>query len=315
MGTCGRRQRATPGVRHPAPVPSAHRPPELRGAVFRKRDVVAAGLLTTDDPRSSAWRRLFRGIYADADLPDSFDVRIRGARFLLPRSAVFSGRTAAYLHGARELADLRNPVEIAVPTTVRFGPVAGMRIRRVAMSPIDVTDVGTWRCTTGLRTALDLARWESLLDAVAALDLLLARAIVGIGELREGADGYAGPGSHRMREAAKLADSRAESQPESRLRVILALAGLHAVPQFTVRDAVGTFVARVDLAFPEHRLAIEYDGAWHGERDQFAKDRRRLNRLVVAGWTVLHVTAADLRNPEALVARVEALLASPIAGK
>jgi very-short-patch-repair endonuclease len=276
---------------------------------------VAAGLLTTDALRSSAWRRLFRGVYADADLPDSVDVQIRGARFLLPPSAVFSGRTAAYLLGARELGDRRKPVEIAVPAGVRFGPIAGMRIRRVAMSPTDVTALGAWPCTTGLRTALDLGRWESRLDAVAALDLLLARAIVGLGELREAAERHAGPGTRRIREAAKLADPRAESQPESRLRVILALAGLHAVPQFTVRDIAGTFVARVDLAFPEHRLAIEYDGAWHGGREQFVRDRQRLNRLVAAGWTVLHVTAADLRNPDALIARVRALLVSPIAGK
>jgi very-short-patch-repair endonuclease len=66
-------------------------------------------------------------------------------------------------------------------------------------------------------------------------------------------------------------------------------------------------VARVDLAYPELRLAIEYDGAWHDERGQFTKDRRRLNRLAAAGWTVLHVTAADLHDPEALVARIQAM--------
>jgi very-short-patch-repair endonuclease len=67
-------------------------------------------------------------------------------------------------------------------------------------------------------------------------------------------------------------------------------------------------VARVDLAFPEQRVAIEYDGAWHAERGQFTKDRRRLNALVAVGWTVLHVTAADMRDPEALIAEVRALL-------
>jgi very-short-patch-repair endonuclease len=66
----------------------------------------------------------------------------------------------------------------------------------------------------------------------------------------------------------------------------------------------------VDLAFPEHRVAIEYDGAWHGEAGQLARDRRRLNALVQAGWRVLHLTAADLRDPAALVAAVRCLLAS-----
>jgi very-short-patch-repair endonuclease len=86
------------------------------------------------------------------------------------------------------------------------------------------------------------------------------------------------------------------------------LAGLVAVPQNTVRDDEGGFVARVDLAFPEHRLAVEYDGAWHGQVGQLARDRRRPNRLTATGWRVLFVTAADLRDPDALVARVAAAL-------
>ncbi|MGY2066835.1 endonuclease domain-containing protein [Blastococcus sp. SYSU DS0619] len=107
---------------------------------------------------------------------------------------------------------------------------------------------------------------------------------------------------------AGLVNPLAESQPESRLRVALALSGLHAVPQYSVRDAAGDFVARVDLAFPEQRVALEYDGLWHAGPAQFAKDLRRLNRLVAAGWTVLHVTAADLGRLDELVVRVRALL-------
>ena len=72
-------------------------------------------------------------MYADADLPDTFGVRVRGARLLIPAIAVFSGRTSAYLHGATELADAGSPVEITIPTGARFGPVAGMRVRRAAL--------------------------------------------------------------------------------------------------------------------------------------------------------------------------------------
>jgi very-short-patch-repair endonuclease len=296
-------------------VPKPHRPLVLHGCVFRANDVVRDGVLTPDALRSSAWRRLFRGVYADAELPDSLAVRVRGARLLMPPSAVFSGRTAAHLHGATELGDLRGPVEISVPADVRFGPIAGMRIRRVLLPSADVATVGGWRCTTGLRTALDIARWEPLAEAVAALDVLLARVVVGKGELDEAAQRSAGRGARRIRQAVGLSDSRAESQPESRLRVLLALAGLFPDVQYTVRDAASGFVARVDLAFHEQRIAIEYDGAWHGERGQFVKDRRRLNRLVAAGWTVLHVTAADLRHPDALIARIKALLATATAVK
>jgi hypothetical protein len=283
----------------------------LHGCVFRGRDAVRDGLLTPEALRSSAWRRLFRGVYADASLPQTFGLRVRGARMLIPPSAAFSGRTAAYLHGAGGLVDVGTPVEVSVPAGTQFGPVSGLRIRRVQLPDADLTDVAGFRCTRGLRTALDIARSERRLDAVAALDVLLARTVVGIGELREAGAYLSGErGAASARQAIALADPRAESPPESRVRVLLALAGLPAVPQFTVRDGAGAFVARVDLAYPERRVAIEYDGAWHGDRDQFARDRRRLNRLVAAGWSVLHVTAADLRDPATLVARVRRLLAS-----
>ncbi|KQS73475.1 hypothetical protein [Modestobacter sp. Leaf380] len=86
----------------------------------------------------------------------------------------------------------------------------------------------------------------------------------------------AGPGWRRAERAVGLADARAaslpESLPESRTRVHLALAGLVAVPQFEVRDDEGRWPARVDLAFPELRVALERDGAWHGVPGQLAED-------------------------------------------
>ncbi|MET0765018.1 MAG: DUF559 domain-containing protein [Blastococcus sp.] len=272
---------------------------------------MSSGLLTAGELRSSAWRRLFRGVYADADLPDSFGTRLSGAALLVPQSAVFSGRTAAYLHGAPSLVEPGTPIEVSVPVGVRFGPVAGLRIRQTTLPPSDIAVVRRWRCTTAVRSALDIARWEPLIEAVVALDVLLARVVVGRSELGEAADALGSKrGARRTQRAVALADHRAESPPESRVRVLLALAGLSAVPQFTVRDPNGDFVARVDLAFPEHRVAIEYDGVWHGEPGQFAKDRRRLNALVATGWTVVHVTAADLRDVDALVSRIRALLAT-----
>jgi very-short-patch-repair endonuclease len=296
-------------------VPHARRPSGLRGRVFRKRDVVSAGLLTESELRSSAWRQLFRGVYVDSALPDTVAVRISGAALLLPPSGVFSGRTAAYLHGATGLAEPAAPIEVSVPTGVRFGPVTGLRIRQVGLAPPDLALVGRWRCTSALRTALDIARAEPLAEAVAALDVLLARGVVGRSELHGAVVGLEGRGARRAERAVSLADPRAESPQESRLRVLLSLAGLEPVPQFTVRTPRGDFVARVDLAFPELKIAVEYDGAWHANGGQLTRDRQRLNRLVAAGWTVLHVTAADMRDPAALVARVKALLRAATSGK
>jgi very-short-patch-repair endonuclease len=71
----------------------------------------------------------------------------------------------------------------------------------------------------------------------------------------------------------------------------------------------------VDLALPDLELAVEYDGAWHGEALQLTKDRRRMNALTAVGWKVLYVTAADLRDPAALVAKVRAFIAAAVSGK
>ena len=73
--------------------------------------------------------------------------------------------------------------------------------------------------------------------------------------------------------------------------------------QHRVFDEDG-FIARHDFAYPELKLAIEYEGAWHGRPGQLTKDRRRLNRLFEAGWRVLFVTAADMHDPDSLIRRI-----------
>jgi very-short-patch-repair endonuclease len=82
------------------------------------------------------------------------------------------------------------------------------------------------------------------------------------------------------------------------------MAGLAPIPQFEVRED-GALVARVDLAWPEARLAIEYEGAYHFEGSQIIRDDARLDRLAAAGWRVIRLSAADL---DAVVARVREAL-------
>jgi very-short-patch-repair endonuclease len=89
--------------------------------------------------------------------------------------------------------------------------------------------------------------------------------------------------------------------------VALVLAGLTPVPQYEVQWA-GRFVARVDLAFPDERIAIEYDGAHHFVDDQIPQDEARIRRLEAAGWRVIRLSAPDLRDLDAVVARVRTAL-------
>ncbi|CAN5295366.1 hypothetical protein BH20ACT5_BH20ACT5_06950 [soil metagenome] len=149
----------------------------------------------------------------------------------------------------------------------------------------------------------------SLTEAVVALDVLLRTGVVRVDRLAQAAATLPpGRASARVRRAVELADGRSESPQESRLRMILVLGGLAGPePQYEVRLG-RRLLARVDLAYPEHRLAIEYDGRWHDGKGSFTKDRRRLKALAAAGWRVIPATAADLHHPGQLVASVRAAL-------
>jgi very-short-patch-repair endonuclease len=308
MSTCGYVDRETGCSRHSAPVPRPpSRPDRLRGKVFRGSDMLRSGRLTRAQLRSSAWQRLFPDVYACSSLEITHTVRAMAVSRLLLPAGVLCGRSAAVLWGVA-LADADDDVECVVPPDCRSGAVPGVRLTRRAFSPSEVTGRRDLRVTTPLRTALDLARIRPREEAVVALDRFLRSGLVPLADVRNAAGTLTGPGCRHVRAAADLADGVAESPQETRLRLLLRASHLPPpVAQHVVRDADG-FVARVDFAWPELRLALEYDGAWHGERGQFAADRRRLNRLTAAGWQVIFVTAADLHRPEQLIARIRRAL-------
>lgn len=237
----------------------------LRHRVFRGTDAVTRGLLTPDQLRGRAYERLFRDVYVNSDDPVDHRVRIEAAALLLPPGSLIGGRSALCLCGLSEVTDHGPPVEVILAPGVRFGPIRGLRVRTVFVPPNDVVPAAIPR-TSPLRSCLDIAREPDLVEAVVALDIALGRGRITTEELVERASELSAvPGARRARTAASLADGRAESPQESRLRVTLALAGLRPVPQFEVLDSGGRFTARVDLAFVAKRIAIEYEGSWHWE--------------------------------------------------
>jgi very-short-patch-repair endonuclease len=200
-------------------------------------------------------------------------------------------------------------VELTVPPGWTVTAARGVRVRRRTLAAGTVTVRHGVRVTTPVATALDLARVLPLDEAVVLLDRLIVHGRVALAVLRAAGEAASGPGCRRARTAVGLTDGLAESPQETRLRLLLHRSRLpRPVAQHVVRDGDG-FVARVDFGWPEARLAVEYEGRWHGERQNVAKDRRRLNRLTAAGWTVLFVTAEDLADPVRLVARIGAALA------
>ena len=265
---------------------------------------VDEGLLTPDQLRSSAWRRLFRGVYVHRDVPVTHGLRAHAACVLLP-AAVVTGRSAAVLWGV-DLAGVDDDVEVTVPPTSHPHRIPGLRVRRAHLARAD-----RWRrqgipVTTAEATAVRLAALLTGDSAVVAVDQMIASGVVELSAIRALAATGRGPGSDRARRVCALADGLAGSPQETRLRLLLLRSRLPApVAQYRVRNG-DRAVARVDFAWPEQRIALEYDGPWHGESAQFAKDRRRLNRLTAAGWRVIFVTAADMFDPRGLLARIAA---------
>jgi very-short-patch-repair endonuclease len=68
-------------------------------------------------------------------------------------------------------------------------------------------------------------------------------------------------------------------------------------------------VLHLDLAWPDARVAIEYEGDHHRtDRAQWHYDIRRYDLLAENGWTVIRATASDYRDAQYLVTRVRRAL-------
>lgn len=182
--------------------------------------------------------------------------------------------------------------------------------RRVLLPPDHVTTLTGVRITTPARTWLDCAAHLTLVHVVALGDHLLRLGLAhenDLGDLIDWAPRRRG--IVRARTALPLLDPRSESPRESIVRVHLVRYGLpRPVCNMDVfHDDV--WVARVDIAWPEALLAVEYDGMGHLDEGQRRRDAWRRNALQRAGWLVITLTADDLRHPELMCRRIAQALA------
>jgi very-short-patch-repair endonuclease len=276
----------------------------VRPTPFRGTEALAAGRLTRARLYGPRYRRVYPDVYLPAG-PEPDLATLSRAAFLLvaDRGGVLAGYSAAALLGA-DCASPGAPAEVLVATNSR--PHPRLRIRRGRASGADLTVVEGVRVTSPSRTAWDLARRLPVVDAVVALDAL-AR-VGGFAPADLLARASAEPRSRGVRRLADVvaqADPRAESPPETRLRLLLRGAGL-PVPevQYQVRDEYGFVLARVDLAYPAARLAIEYDGSGHLDPRRTLRDRQRDLELADLGWDTMRLGQDDLDTPPQTAHRV-----------
>lgn len=284
-------------------------PPELTRGPFTLADAMRAGL-TRWHLRGKAWRSIGSGMYVWSGLPDSPMRSIAAAHARLPAGAIFSGRTAAWLHDL----DVPQPpaVEVTVPPEWKMSARERLAIRRASLAADEVVTRRDMPVTSILRTLLDLGQTLPPVEAVVVADMALHGGLVSLDEFQAAVKARQGTRNvSRLRRLAELVDPAAESAMESRLRTMLVLAGLpRPAAQVSLYDPGGRFLARADLYYPAARLVLEYDGATH--RESLVADNRRQNRLLSAGYRLLRFTAADvLGRPGSIVELVRAQLAQP----
>jgi very-short-patch-repair endonuclease len=276
--------------------------------VFSRAQALAAGY---SDRRIrhllaiGTWLRCDQGIFRIAGLPLTFDVSAWIATLAAGPDAVLSHRVAGKLHGLDGTpAAVR--FDISVPLTRRPRNVPRANIHRVRLCAQDVGTCRGFPVTSVVRTVVDLARSLPLETGSQVMADALRAGRVSVHVLEARIAWLAGcTGIEGARQALARADPKLESVLERELFALLWRAGLNPVAQFVV-TAGGQFVARVDLALPQFRLAIEADGyGTHALRPGFERDREKAALLQLAGWSLLSFTATQIRQrPDWVVAIV-----------
>lgn len=260
--------------------------------------------------RGPSWRRLLPDVYLHRDSRLDHRTWCEAVALVLPLGSAIGLLSAAYLWSVN-LLPTGAPVHAVIPRAARVRRHPAVSVTRTQLFPDEITRFGGLPVTTPLRTAFDLGRRPPLEDAVIAVDALTHRRLVSLDDLAKCAAGRPRwTGNRQLASVLSLAEPLTESPMETRLRLILIQAGLpRPVAQHEVRDGLGRFVARLDLAYASWRLGLEYEGDHHRDRAVFRHDLARVNALRALGWTVLRFTADDvLRHPGRIVQQVLAVV-------
>jgi len=256
------------------------------------------------------WVRVGAGVYRLVGVPVTWRQRALAACLVAGPGAVLSHRPAAALWQVSGFRPGR--LDITVPAgrsgrsslAIVHRSIALPRRDRMVRDQVPVTSPG--------RLLVDLAGVVSSGALEEAVDDTLCRSLVSLDDLLRRAEGMTG---RRGRAAlcsvltAWNPDGMPANVAEMRIVRLLLDAGLgQPVRQFEIR-ADSELIARVDLAYPWARLAIELDSfRWHAGRAPFRSDRLRGNRIAAAGWRVLRATSEDATDGSQLVRAARRML-------
>lgn len=252
--------------------------------------------------RSGELVKVWPGVYG-RDEPDDA-TRLAGLDLRAGEAVAICLGTAAAAYGF----DTEGVVDLHVlnPDGHQLRNSDGLFVHRRDGAPLGVVD-GRPATTPGW-TAVEVARGLRRPRALATLDAALRSGTCDARQLRIAAGKQAGRrGIVAVRELIPLARPEAESPMESEARLVMIDGGL-TPPELQYEIIDRDFRTwRVDFAWPERRVAVEYDGFdWHSDQEQFRRDRRKRAALQEIDWSVLSVVFDDVRvRPEAMLRRIE----------
>lgn len=251
--------------------------------------------------RRAEWTSVSRGLHRRSDAVDPWFAALHAWQLALPRSACFTGLTAAAVRGWW-LPELPKEVPVfAAGVDGEHAPVRrGLRFSRHPAAPTRERHRDLWVSSPG-ETLLACARDLGLLDLVLVVDGALTS-----GATRDELSAVAAQrrrGAPALRRALAAADPRSESPWETVLRMLHHCLWAEVEPQHRVHDGDGRFVARADLWLVGTHTIHEYDGGVHLEREQQREDLRRIRDLQRCGWTRNGYTATEVVRSPAIIAR------------
>jgi len=166
--------------------------------------------------------------------------------------------------------------------------------------------VGGLRVLAPRRLFLASAATWAPADLVALGDAMLRRGLVGQDELGAAISASARRrGVRTARWALPLLDPRCDSVPESRVRLLVVLAGLPR-PSCNVDlyDEFGRWLGRPDLLFEGYDVGVEYDGEHHYTVEQSRRDVVRNEDIRDGGTDLVVVNAVHMRSPQVCLDRI-----------
>jgi len=272
------------------------------GVPFTRIQGKAAGLTWRylDGPRCQT---IFPGVHVDASTPLTPAVVARAVLLLVPSAVAVCHVTAAEVLGLPvPKTDL---VHVLVPPDAPRVRRAGVCIHRGTrrLSRRDGVSL-----TTALETFVDVAADVPLVDAVVLGDVVVREGYASASALRRAAEHAGGEGASRVRKAAALVRPGVISPRETRLRLLMVFSGLPE-PVVAHRVVAAGRHRDLDTAYPEWKVAVEYDGRHHVERDlQWSEDIERHEQLSEERWKVVTVTGMQMWDPERVIGRIRRAL-------